>query len=182
MPRHSHSSSSSSSSSVQTPPTGSESDGDEQKDQWTADSPFLRASIAALPPAQLHSVMARLASSNPTFHRALESRATTTAPPKARHRRRRQDTPLPDTACTNCHLRFADYAAAHGFRADEAPADDECAFHPGQLEEEVFEFLSRTPEGRPLTSRRKIAMWTCCKEEPRALGCRATPAHLWEEE
>jgi len=51
----------------------------------------------------------------------------------------------------------------------------------GHLEEEVYEFLSRTPEGRSLNVVRPITMWNCCDEDAWSPGCASATAHLVEE-
>ncbi|KAF7375263.1 hypothetical protein MSAN_00413000 [Mycena sanguinolenta] len=73
----------------------------------------------------------------------------------------------PDAVCANCHTAATASTAVH------------CTFHPGHLEERVFEFLSRMPDGRPLTIRRTLAMWTCCAEDYQTEGCAEVGQHLW---
>ena len=47
----------------------------------------------------------------------------------------------------------------------------------GHLENEVYEFLSRTPDGLAFKVVRTITMWSCCDEDQWSPGCVAIPAH-----
>jgi hypothetical protein len=51
----------------------------------------------------------------------------------------------------------------------------------GDLEEEVYEFLSRTPEGHSVNVVRTLTMWSCCDEDEWTPGCATAPAHQIEE-
>ncbi|KAJ7672206.1 hypothetical protein DFH06DRAFT_1293070 [Mycena polygramma] len=121
--------------------------------------------IAALHETELRSILEKLAT-KPAFQRAIRR--------ELRHRREigKELKPLrtapPDTVCANCQQVCRDTAA-----------DRHCAFHPGHIEERVFEFFSRMPDGRPLTIRRTLAMWTCCAEDYQTVGCAEAQAHLW---
>ncbi|KAJ7075171.1 hypothetical protein B0H15DRAFT_867753 [Mycena belliarum] len=128
--------------------------------------------LALLPEPELRALLTKLAVTNARVRRAIarELRRPTHghSRPK-RHKHPRE--PQPEAICANCHQERT-----------SAIADEPCAFHPGQLEDSVFEFLSRTPEGRPLRIRRTLVMWTCCAEAPQALGCADANAHLWRAE
>ncbi|KAJ7352325.1 hypothetical protein DFH08DRAFT_84452 [Mycena albidolilacea] len=121
--------------------------------------------IAALPEGRLRALLARLAT---TIERAIVHEL------RHNHLRKKKyvaplSAPPPDAAavCANC-------------RKTATPATPtQCTFHPGDIEERVFEFLSRTPEGRPFAIRRTLAMWTCCAEDYPTVGCAEAAAHLW---
>ncbi|KAJ6468333.1 hypothetical protein C8R45DRAFT_467394 [Mycena sanguinolenta] len=117
--------------------------------------------IAMLSEAELRALLAKLATT-PTLERAIahELRDTQLETHPLR-------SPPPNALCVNCHTAATAATAIH------------CTFHPGHLEERVFEFLSRTPEGRPLTIRRTLAMWTCCAEDYQTVGCAEAGQHLW---
>ncbi|KAJ7163900.1 hypothetical protein C8R43DRAFT_946716 [Mycena crocata] len=119
--------------------------------------------IASLPADELRDLMAKLAT-KPSLQRVIsrELLSRTQGRPQAL-----QAVP-PDAICANCQ------------RVCRATASNErCSFHPGHLEDDVYEFVSYTPEGRELRIRRTLPMWTCCAEEPQALGCAEAAGHLW---
>jgi len=124
--------------------------------------------IAMLPEGELRALLAKLAA-KPTLERAIAH--------ELRHSQLGKEIakPLrsipPDAVCANCQKVCRDTATS--------ATTGHCTFHPGHLEERVFEFLSRTPEGRPLTIRRTLAMWTCCAEDYQTVGCAEAAAHLW---
>ncbi|KAJ7116529.1 hypothetical protein C8R44DRAFT_879895 [Mycena epipterygia] len=116
--------------------------------------------IAALPEPELRALIAKL-TTNPTIQRAIAREL------RIREKEKEQSSAPPDAVCANCQQVYRDTAA------------DGCTFHPGHLEDDVFEFLSRTPEGRALKIRRTLVMWTCCTEAPQAPGCAEAAAHFW---
>jgi hypothetical protein len=52
----------------------------------------------------------------------------------------------------------------------------------GHVQDEVYEFLSRTPEGRSFKVVRTITMWSCCDEDAWSPGCVAAPAHVLDSD
>ncbi|KAJ6488142.1 hypothetical protein C8R47DRAFT_1071893 [Mycena vitilis] len=112
--------------------------------------------ITALHEIELRMILKKLAT-KPAFQRALRREL------RRRSEIKKELKPLrtapPDAICANCQQVCRDTAA-----------DRHCAFHPGHIEERVFEFFSRTPDGRPLTIRRTLAMWTCCAEDYQTVG------------
>ncbi|KAJ7183251.1 hypothetical protein C8R46DRAFT_511928 [Mycena filopes] len=123
--------------------------------------------IVTLPEPELRALLANLAT-RPAFQRAIAR--------QLRHRKNGKELQLqakrptlPDAICANCQQVCRNTPVVDG----------PCTFHPGHLEERVFEFLSRTPDGRPLTIRRTLAMWTCCAEDYQTIGCAEANTHLW---
>jgi hypothetical protein len=47
-------------------------------------------------------------------------------------------------------------------------------YHPGRLEEEVYEFISVLPDETHVV--RTVTMWSCCDEEEWSPGCMSAPA------
>ena len=43
--------------------------------------------------------------------------------------------------------------------------------NPGQLEDEVYEFVSRTPNGAAFKVAQTVTMWSCCNEDEWSPGC-----------
>ncbi|TFK62040.1 hypothetical protein BDN72DRAFT_849117 [Pluteus cervinus] len=54
-----------------------------------------------------------------------------------------------------------------------------CHFHSGRREEEVYEFLSRSPEGQTFNVVRTITMWSCCDGDAHSIGCEAASQHRY---
>jgi len=50
----------------------------------------------------------------------------------------------------------------------------EYMYHPGRLEEEIYEFISVLPERTHVV--RKVMMWSCCDEDEWSQGCVSAPA------
>ncbi|KAJ7220198.1 hypothetical protein GGX14DRAFT_586035 [Mycena pura] len=75
--------------------------------------------------------------------------------------------PHPDAVCMNCQCGHCDALDRHG----------RCAFHPGHLQDETYEFVGFTRNGREVRTLRTLTMWTCCAEEPGAPGCAEAKAH-----
>ncbi|KAJ7690106.1 hypothetical protein B0H17DRAFT_1201894 [Mycena rosella] len=126
--------------------------------------------LAALPEAELRAFAAKLVT-NATLQRAIAHELRLRAVPRGRSETRQRPAPPADAVCVNCQQ-------AH--RATDA--DGPCSFHPGHIEDDMFEFLSRTPEGRELRISRTLAMWTCCAEAPQMPGRAEAAAHLWRAE
>ncbi|KAG5653644.1 hypothetical protein H0H81_011746 [Sphagnurus paluster] len=139
----------------------------------------LRATIATVPDEQLREIMVRLLDRNPGFQHAVAKELLAganplnmTPPPSPRRKRRRSgrrslDVPsASERPCLNC-----------GTHRLGKMGEGTCVYHPGRLEEEIYEFPSRTPEGHAFQVRRKITMWSCCDEDARSPGYLA-PAQL----
>ncbi|KAJ7433732.1 hypothetical protein FB451DRAFT_1195978 [Mycena latifolia] len=126
--------------------------------------------IAALPEPELRALMAKLVT-DASFQRAIARELRLRKHGKGRRHHRQRSGPPSDAVCANCgQVRRA------------TASDGPCTFHPGHLEDDVFEFLSRTPEGRELRIRKTLAMWTCCAEAPQTPGCADAAAHQWRAE
>ncbi|KAF8813392.1 hypothetical protein BYT27DRAFT_7084474 [Phlegmacium glaucopus] len=143
----------------------------------------LRASVAAVPDSKLRAIMVKLAESSPQFHRAIvkelgyaqvtrESPPTTPTTPKTpksekrRSRPRRQHKTLTISTQTPNHNH-----KRHISTATEASFLSDCVYHPGNLEEEDYEFLSGSPGDMARKAVRTIMMWSCCKEDEWSPGC-----------
>ncbi|KAJ7746309.1 hypothetical protein B0H16DRAFT_1854685 [Mycena metata] len=120
--------------------------------------------IVNLPEPELRTLLATLAT-KPGFQRAIARQLHHS---KTGKEPQTYPSAPPDAICANCQHTCRDTAA-----------DGPCCFHPGHLEERVFEFFSRTPKGHPLTIRRTLAMWTCCAEDYQTIGCSEAKAHFW---
>ncbi|KAJ7760683.1 hypothetical protein DFH07DRAFT_771764 [Mycena maculata] len=122
--------------------------------------------IASLPEAELRALMAKLAI-EPPFQRAIarELHLRTRSKGKTQH-------PAPlDAVCANCQQIYRDTVQT-----------GHCTFHPGHLQDDVYEFVSHTPEGRELKIQRTLPMWTCCAEAPQMPGCAEAASHRWRTE
>jgi len=180
---------------VSRPPRPSTPDSDTE----TAPSPsftsnvHLRASIATVSEERLREIMVKLTECSSSFRHAVAkellssdapaSASTASAPmspPRRKHRPSRRvseaaTTSSPFQKCANCGERFKHRERDGTSIRDRDP---ECTFHSGRLEEEVYEFVSRTPEGRSFKVLRKIKMWSCCDEDAQSVGCVSAPAHV----
>ncbi|KAE9402517.1 hypothetical protein BT96DRAFT_548463 [Gymnopus androsaceus JB14] len=159
------------------PQSGSDSESDEM-----IHNPLdLQLIIATTSETQLRATMLKLASSSTLFRHAIAKElhsgpsSPQTVRTKSRSRRCRTQLqrssgsgnrcpPLP--TCLHCRQVF-----------DGGDSLDVCFYHPGQLDDEVFEFLSQTPEGRSFKILKTISMWSCCEEEPGSIGCFSAPIH-----
>ncbi|KAF5379783.1 hypothetical protein D9615_005702 [Tricholomella constricta] len=164
-------------SSLASPFLCSDSDSDSPHTPSYTTTVRLRATIATVPETRLREIMVRLVDRSPGFQHAVakELLVPDTAPPSPRRKHRRTgrrslDMPA-ERPCANCGKQI---------RVEEVEGQDDavCVHHPGRLEEEIYEFPSRTPEGRAFQVRRKITMWTCCGEDARSPGCASAPAHV----
>ncbi|GLB44897.1 hypothetical protein LshimejAT787_1802340 [Lyophyllum shimeji] len=142
----------------------------------------LRASIATVPETRLREIMVRLVDRSPGFQHAVAKEllavSNTLTPdnapplplPSPRRKRRRSSRRSLEAPshrrCVNCGQQFS------------LDRDAVCVYHPGRLEEEVYEFPSRTPEGRSFQVRRKITMWSCCDEDALSPGCTEALGHV----
>ncbi|EDR08358.1 uncharacterized protein LACBIDRAFT_296896 [Laccaria bicolor S238N-H82] len=141
----------------------------------------LRTSIAAVPEAKLRAILLKLADSNPRFHRAIIKEVAAvlpfndsppTTPTMARHRRPRRKSRRESKTHGMSHK-----AAHHDERRITVKEEERevSGYHPGHLENEVYEFLSRTPDGLAFKVVRTITMWSCCDEDQWSPGCVAIP-------
>ncbi|CAA7266804.1 unnamed protein product [Cyclocybe aegerita] len=144
----------------------------------------LRSSIMALSETKLRAILLKLADSNPRFQRAITKEVAyaqplldsppTTPTNATHHRKRRSKTrnhckSLSGASTPSQSKRKPTLALAH---LDEAAF----AYHPGHLEEETYEFLSRTPDDVTFQVVRTITMWSCCDEDEQSPGCMTVPA------
>lgn len=147
-----------------------------------SDNHHLHASIASIPEDRLREIMVKMVNKSPGFKHAFAKELLSPYIPSASPRRKPRkskrpgssDTITPERKCGKCgkYIKHGNgHTLPHG----------KCAFHPGHLKEEAYEFLSRTPEGRTLNVVRAITMWSCCDEDAWTPGCATALAHQFEE-
>jgi len=135
----------------------------------------LKLIIATTPETQLRAMMLKLARSNTQVRHAITKELQPPTPQivakphrrSRRPRRRHRDSECPPSTCSNCSKDVSD-----------GDCLDICVYHPGQLEDDVFEFLSKTPEGRVFKILKTVSMWSCCEDEPSSAGCVSAPIHV----
>ncbi|KAF8071643.1 hypothetical protein FPV67DRAFT_1778836 [Lyophyllum atratum] len=144
----------------------------------------LRASIATVPESRLREIMVRLVDRSLGFQHAVAKELlasgspTDHAPPSPRRKRRKSSRRSHDERERSRHRPCVCVNCGKQIRTDGGDQDAVCVYHPGRLEEEIYEFPTRTPEGRTFQVRRKIMMWSCCDEDARSPGCASGPGHL----
>ncbi|RXW25553.1 hypothetical protein EST38_g372 [Candolleomyces aberdarensis] len=173
------------------PPSTPSLDSDSDEDSTTGAphlaNAVLRSSIAGLPEYRLRDIVLRLADKNPMFRRAIQREvaflcdqeldtppATPTAP---RHSRKSKRT---SRSSKSSRARRTKASSSHGIRAEDPPPPtlslnttqtNDCVCHPGHLEDEVYEFVSRTPNGAAFKVVQTVTMWSCCNEDEWSPGC-----------
>lgn len=147
----------------------------------------LRASVAALPDHQLRGIVLRLLDTSYSFRRALQKEIAF-----ADHEE--PDTP-PTTPTATTHRRGKARRATRSRKSrkhaegtqrsltlphqplrPESPAPQldsgaDHVYHPGHLEDDAYEFVSRTPNGAAFKVVQKVTMWSCCNEDELSPGC-----------
>ncbi|KAJ2918470.1 hypothetical protein MD484_g1949, partial [Candolleomyces efflorescens] len=167
-----------------------DSDSDEDLSATHFSNAILRSSIAALPEYRLRDIVLRLAAKNPMFRRALQKEAAflnpsdqeletpPTTPTAPRHSRKSKRTGRASKSSTRDRRTKA--SSNHGSRPEDATPPTlslnttqatDCVYHPGHLEDEVYEFVSRTPNGAAFKVVRTVTMWSCCNEDEWSPGC-----------
>ncbi|KAF8150911.1 hypothetical protein B0H34DRAFT_801820 [Crassisporium funariophilum] len=144
----------------------------------------LRTSIATVPESRLRAIMVKLADSNPRFQRAIMKElayaqpfgdSPPTTPTATRQRKSRRSKTRRN--CKNLSVSTVTpvpmFQRKRSVVALQPLYQDDCVYHPGQLEEEVYEFLSASPEDVAFKVVRTITMWSCCDEEEWSPGCMA---------
>jgi hypothetical protein len=182
----------------------SESETDSHSTILFSKSRHLRASIATVPECRLREIMVKLVDRCPEFHHAVAKELLSYHTPSSsplRQKLRRpgrpgsSDTIVLNRRCNKCG-NYVKHGKGHGYLRHE-----KCTFHPGtsiwlapravpsndpsivgNLEEEVYEFLSRTPEGHSVNVVRTLTMWSCCDEDEWTPGCATAPAHQIDPE
>ncbi|KAF8824810.1 hypothetical protein HHX47_DHR7000629 [Lentinula edodes] len=149
----------------------------EDSDYQNTSTKDLQTIIATVSETQLRATMLKLAGRSTQFRDAvarelnLKSSQSVTKPSRRSRRFRRStgsNTSCPPIlTCSNCGQGF-----------DGGDTRDTCHYHPGQLEDEIFEFMSQTPEGRIFKVLKTVSMWSCCEEEPGSVGCVNAPVHV----
>jgi len=155
----------------------------------------LRTTIAAAPEGQLREIMIRLVEQYPGFHQAIAKEllpppsvpaiGSTTLSPRGLQMRRRYSRRVGGMGskaylhprCVRCGKQKRSQVTD----GKETPMT--CVHHTGKLEEETYEFISRTPEGLfapPVCQR--IAMWSCCDEDAWSPGCASVSRHAYPED
>jgi len=143
-------------------------------------SPGLRASVAAVRGSKLRAILIKLAESSPQFHRAVmkelacaeDSEESSPTSPKIRGPQRRRSK-------SGSHRKTLTISATTPIRnhkrqistATERSYQSECVYHPGNLKQEVYEFLSGTPDDTTHEVVRTLTMWSCCDEDEWSPGC-----------
>jgi len=131
---------------------------------------YLRSSIALLPAAKLRGLLLQLSNRDARFQRAImkelscmETDASPTTPttPTLAKQRKWHRKARPNVK--NLSISTKSLCALSRLH------DDECMYHPGRLEEEVYEFISVLPDETHVV--RKVTMWTCCDEDEWSPGC-----------
>ncbi|KAJ3829604.1 hypothetical protein F5878DRAFT_451286 [Lentinula raphanica] len=147
----------------------------ESKAAPTIDS--LQTLIATVPESRLRTTMLRLASRSPQFRHAIAKELETSSkmtPLESRGRSMRKhrrgaggNISCPSiSTCSNCGQAF------------DTGNNSACHYHPGQLEDDIYEFMSKSPEGRIFKVLKSVSMWSCCEEEPGSVGCVEVPMHV----
>ncbi|KAJ3983660.1 hypothetical protein F5890DRAFT_154537 [Lentinula detonsa] len=136
----------------------SDSDDPDHVQSTTVD--YLQTIIATVSESQLRATMLRLAGRSTQFRNAIEKELEIPSPSRTVHttksrRRSRKVRRIFDSGDT-----------------------DACHYHPGHLEDEMFEFMSKTPEGRIFKVLKSVSMWSCCEEDPGSIGCASAPVHI----
>ncbi|PPQ88474.1 hypothetical protein CVT25_011920 [Psilocybe cyanescens] len=168
-------------------PPSSPSLGDSDDDLLLAQSSraTFRSSLASVPESTLRSIVVKLADSNPRFQRAIikelayinpDSPPTTPTIARTAHRGKNRRN------CKNLSVAMASpltYRSRSISMSSESPrSPDDSMYHPvGHLEDEVYEFLSRTPDDVAFNVVRTISMWSCCDEDEWSPGCVAAPSY-----
>ncbi|KDR78785.1 hypothetical protein GALMADRAFT_1268985 [Galerina marginata CBS 339.88] len=167
------------------PPSSPSADSDMEDCHFLASNATLRTSIASIPESRLRSIVIKLADSNPRFHRAIVKElafASTDSPPttptnpkpyKSRRNRTRRN-----RNCKGLSVSTqVPYLYKRKVASSQSLAQTECIYHPGHLDEEVYEFLSRTPDDVTFNVVRTITMWSCCDEDEWSPGCVVAPSY-----
>jgi len=146
-------------------------------------SPGLHASIAAVPDSTLRTIMIKLAESSPQFYRAVmkelayaqasgDSPLTTPTTPKIRkpERRRSKLRSHHKTLTISTQTPIRNHQRHISNATERLSYQSGCVYHSGNLEDEVYEFLSGTPDD--MTHKvRTLRMWSCCDEDEWSPGC-----------
>ncbi|KAF5358814.1 hypothetical protein D9758_008549 [Tetrapyrgos nigripes] len=139
-----------------------DSDSDSTDETWL-DPVALEAIISTAPASHLRAVMVKLAASNQPFQHAIARELEATS---RHHKSESGQSKLTNVVhCANCGQSYR----------QSAPTT--CVFHPGHLEEEVFDFMSMSPTGLRLTFSKTISMWSCCEDDAESRGCVVAPGH-----
>ncbi|KAJ4480160.1 hypothetical protein J3R30DRAFT_3469852 [Lentinula aciculospora] len=139
----------------------------------------LQSIIATVPEPQLRATILKLAGRSTQFRNAiakeLEPHSPSQTATKSQEGSRKflqSNTSCPPISiCSKCGQVFND-----------GDTGDTCHYHTGELEDELFEFMSKTPEGRIFKVLKTISMWSCCEEEPGSIGCVSSPVHVEADE
>ncbi|KAJ3787188.1 hypothetical protein GGU10DRAFT_331746 [Lentinula aff. detonsa] len=153
-----------------------QSDSDDPDHVQSATVDYLQTIIATVSESQLRATMLRLAGRSTQFRNAIEKELEIPSPSRTTKSRRRSrkvrrstgsNTSCPPiSTCSNCGQVF------------DSGDTDACHYHPGHLEDEMFEFMSKTPEGRIFKVLKSVSMWSCCEEDPGSIGCASAPVHI----
>ncbi|PPQ63571.1 hypothetical protein CVT24_004868 [Panaeolus cyanescens] len=154
------------------PPSSATSDS-EVETPLSPNSAALRSSISSLHDFELRAILVKLADENPHFQHAImkelahihpfvgetRSPAKTSRSKKSKAHSKSRRNPKNLSVSTEKQLDRPVTPRVEG------------VYHPGHLEEEVYEFLSRSPDDVAFKVVRTIAMWSCCDEDELSPGC-----------
>ena len=177
--------------------SSSDSETDSNVTHSLSENHRLRTSIATIPEQRLREIMVKLVNRSAGFkHAVTRELLLHTTSISLRRKPRKFGHPgglIPENKCVRCGacVKYGDV------KGQAYLPEDRCTFHPGEivsfyfgsvcissiigyLKEEVYEFLSRTPEGRSLNVARTITMWSCCDEDAWTPGCASAFMHQVE--
>ncbi|KAF5342608.1 hypothetical protein D9611_001403 [Ephemerocybe angulata] len=173
------------------PPSTPSNDSDDENEHPMYLASFgLRAAVYALPEQRLRELVLRLSDTNHSFRRALQKEVAFVEEPDTPPTTPTRATPRRGKAKKGSKARKTrgnegkqDHVQPTGkhqplaLKAESPPPPmeidnhNECVYHPGHLEDEVYEFVSRTPNGAAFKVVQTVTMWSCCNEDEWSPGC-----------
>ncbi|KAF9546970.1 hypothetical protein CPC08DRAFT_648885 [Agrocybe pediades] len=145
----------------------------------------LRSSIANIPESELRSLIVRLANKDLHFQRAIREELTCslpldssasvspTTPTHKRHKARRNRIPRHNKEIT---ISRKSSWSDDNLKTPRRATKPKICFHPGTLEEDVYEFLSCTSDKGTCNAFRTVTIWSCCDDDEFSPGCVYLPA------
>ncbi|KAF9048786.1 hypothetical protein BJ165DRAFT_1402654 [Panaeolus papilionaceus] len=157
-------------------PASSATSDSEVETPISPNSAALRSSISSLQDFELRTVLVKLAEESTHFQHAIMKEvahfrpfvADTHTPTKAPKTKKSKTRSKSRRNLKNLSVSTE--------KQSEQPSTAHVVYHPGNLEEEVYEFLSRSPDQVAFKVVRTITMWSCCDEDELSPGCMATPS------
>ncbi|KAJ3542368.1 hypothetical protein NMY22_g3532 [Coprinellus aureogranulatus] len=162
-----------------------DSDSDDDRPSLRMSSGLLRATLNALPERRLREIVLRLADSDSGFRQALQKEVTRVDEPETppatpthasqRRPRSKKGRKTRQSRSSEGKRPTAPMRSPPVVAASPAPSTNEehdhLLYHPGHLEDEVYEFVSRTPNGAAFKVIQTVTMWSCCNEDEWSEGC-----------